>query len=101
MATRYVVPFQSFCCNLPAMRARLCLASAVLLACVIRGEAQSDGPRDVGTALVRISQYVHDYYSRAQSLVGTERVVVQPLSRAFGMDGFARTFINELRVEWN
>ena len=82
------------------MRVRLCLAAALSLLCVVRGEGQSDAPRDVRAALIRISQYVQDYYSRAQSLIGTERVVVQPVSRTFGLDGFARTFINELLVEW-
>ena len=49
----------------------------------------------------RIGDYVERYYARAQSIVADETVVVQPLSRDLGFDGFPRTLRYELRIEWN
>ena len=51
--------------------------------------------------LDRIGAYVESYYSRAQRIVATEVVTLQPLTRDFGFDGFARRLEYELRVEWN
>src|SRR5262245_23400343 len=85
------------------MRARPIPATAIALALTATAapaKAQDGVPRDVTSALSRISDYVEDYYSRAQSLVGTETVRVQPISQMFGTDGFARAFVNELRIEW-
>ena len=85
------------------MRARPIPATAIALALTATAApatAQDGVPRDVTSALSRISDYVEDYYSRAQSLVGTETVRVQPISQMFGTDGFARAFVNELRIEW-
>jgi hypothetical protein len=52
-------------------------------------------------AVSRVGNYVEGYYARAQSIVADETVVVQPLSRDLGFDGFPRTLIYELRIEWN
>ena len=82
------------------MRVRLSLATVVAVMLTASTHAQSSPPRDLASALDRIAFYVQDYYSRAQSLIGTETVRVQPISRTFGMDGFARAFVNELRIEW-
>jgi hypothetical protein len=85
------------------MRARPILATvtaAALTALGASAHAQEDFPRDASSALARISKYVADYYSRAQSLIGTETIRVQPISQQFGTDGFARAFVNELRIEW-
>jgi hypothetical protein len=49
----------------------------------------------------RIGNYVERYYARAQSIVAEERVVVQPLTRDLGFDGFARHLTYEMRLEWN
>lgn len=83
------------------MRVRLLLAFVVAAALPPAAFAQPATPHDTETALARIAQYVQDYYSRAQSLIGTEKVRVQPMSSSFGLDGFARAFVNELRIEWN
>ena len=85
------------------MRARSILATVAVLALATVGpstHAQSDLPNDTESALTRIANYVRDYYSRAQSLVGTETVRVQPIAQNFGLDGFSRAFVNELRIEW-
>lgn len=49
----------------------------------------------------RLSGYVEQYYSRAQSIVTNESVIVQRLNRDMSFDGFARRLAYELRVEWD
>jgi hypothetical protein len=51
--------------------------------------------------LERIGAYVEQYYARAQSVLAIESVTLQPLARDFGVDGFARRLVYELRIEWN
>lgn len=51
--------------------------------------------------MARIGDSVERYYSRAQSIVTDETVVVQPLAPDFGFAGFARHLVYELRLEWN
>jgi hypothetical protein len=51
--------------------------------------------------LDRVSGYVEQYYTRAQSLVTDEAVTVQRINRDLSFDGFARRLVYELRVEWN
>jgi hypothetical protein len=53
----------------------------------------SDLLRDVGA-------YVEGYLERAQSIVGTEKVVVQPIARDWRVDGNPRTLVYELRLDW-
>lgn len=55
---------------------------------------------DLGAALQRIGAYVEQYYSRAQSFMGTETVRVQPVRSDLIADGFARRLDYDLRVEW-
>lgn len=59
----------------------------------------ADGP-DVRVALDRASTRVQDFFLRAQSLVCTERVHVQPLSYSLSGEGFGRTVESELRLSW-
>lgn len=53
------------------------------------------------TMLARIGDYVEQYYARAQSILALESVRLQPLTRDFGFDGFARRLDYELRLEWD
>jgi hypothetical protein len=50
--------------------------------------------------LDRVSGYVERYYQRAQTLMATETVVIQPLARDMSNFGPARRVVNELRIEW-
>jgi hypothetical protein len=43
---------------------------------------------------------VEQYYSRAQSIVATETVLVQNVARDMGADGFPRRLVYSLRVDW-
>ena len=49
----------------------------------------------------RLTGYVEQYYSRAQSIITNESVIVQRLNRDLSYDGFARRLVYELRVEWD
>ena len=60
----------------------------------------ASGP-DVAVTLDRATARVEDFFLRAQSLVCTERVHVQPLSYGLSGEGFGRTVESELRVSWD
>lgn len=65
---------------------------------LIAAPAPSD---DSVPSLTRIGQYVQQYYTRAQSLVSLEQVVIQPLTTDLRADGRARRLEYELHVEWS
>ena len=65
------------------------------------GQAAGGPGTDVGSTLDRATARVEDFFMRAQSLVCTERVHVQPLSYGLSGDGFGRTVESELRVSWD
>jgi hypothetical protein len=52
-------------------------------------------------SVARVGDYVERYYSRAQSVVVDENVVIQPLGLDLTREGFPRRLLYELRVEWN
>lgn len=55
---------------------------------------------DPAAVLERIGAYVEQYYSRAQSFVAIEHVVLHTLRSDLASDGFARRLSYELRVDW-
>lgn len=57
-------------------------------------------PGDVAATLAKATARVEEYFTRAQSLVCTETVHVQPLSSGLIGDGFGRTVESELRLSW-
>ncbi len=83
------------------------LAATTLLvlgaAAVPRAEPQAPGSPapDVLATLDRATSRVKDFFERAQSLVCTEKVYVQPLSSGLTGDGFGRTIESELRLSWD
>lgn len=60
----------------------------------------AQGPPDVLEVLSHVSEHVQGYYGRAQSIVCTERVTVQPINSNISSEGFARVLEYELRVDW-
>lgn len=62
--------------------------------------AQSLEPATAGGTLERVTRYVEQYYSRAQSLIAEETVTLQHLRPDLGPDGRLRRLVYELRVEW-
>jgi hypothetical protein len=79
---------------------RVLLAVAVV-ALVLAGRATSGQSIAADQTVTRLSDYVEQYYSRAQSIVTNESVTVQRLNRDWSFDGFARRLVYELRVEWD
>ena len=66
------------------------------------GQAPAAGaPGDVGETLAKATARVEQYFTRAQSLVCTEIVHVQPLSSGLSGEGFGRTVESELRLSWD
>lgn len=82
------------------MRARRVLAFVAAIALVTgpvpRAESKGD-PREV---LDRIVAHLSDYYSRAQSLIGVEEVIRQPIRGDLTMEGFPTRYGYQLRLEW-
>src|SRR3954464_3825950 len=58
-------------------------------------------PSLVVDPVTRVGAYVQQYYSRAQSIVAEETVVLQPLQSDLTAEGFARRLVYDLRVDWN
>ena len=58
-------------------------------------------PEDVRALLARMGGRVEQYFARAQSIVFTEVVVIEPLSPNFlSAGGHARELVYELRMSW-
>jgi hypothetical protein len=83
------------------------LAATTLLvlgaAAAPRAEQRAPQPPapDVLVTLDRATARVKDFFERAQSLVCTEKVYVQPLNSSLTGDGFGRTIESELRLAWD
>jgi hypothetical protein len=82
--------------RLPGVRCALTVALATLAA-----GATAQVPGNVPDMLAHVANRVREYYSRAQSIVCTEKVSVQIIDHSFTPDGFARALEYELRVEWD
>jgi hypothetical protein len=64
--------------------------------------AQSrEGASDIAQLLTRIGARIEQYFSRAQSIVCDERVIIRPQGYNSATDGLVRTLVYELRVAWD
>jgi hypothetical protein len=77
------------------------LLVALVAALLFAGRAAIGQSISADQTVTRVSGYVEQYYSRAQSIVTTEEVTVQRVNRDMSFDGFARRLVYELRVEWD
>lgn len=83
---------------MPKLAAHAGPTIAALAAVLTSGiSAQAPNLTDV---LTKVSERVQRYYGRAQSVMCTEKVIIQPISRSFSPEGFARVLEYELHVEW-
>ena len=78
-----------------------CVLAALVLGIALAGRGAIGQSISADQTVTRLSGYVEQYYSRAQSIVTNESVVVQRLNRDLSFDGFARRLVYELRVEWD
>ena len=75
---------------------------ALLLCTSASGQAQRGAdPPALAATLARASARVEEYFTRAQSLVCTESVTIQPLSTGLTGEGFGRRVDSELRLSWD
>lgn len=81
----------------PGIRAGRWTITAAL--CLLAVSATAQAPPDIETLLARVGDRIADYYKRAQSVVCTEKTMVQPVGRDYAPSGFARVTEYELRVE--
>jgi len=77
---------------------RSILGAIVAISLGTVGAAPAD---DLPSILARVGRQVEAYYSRARSIVCTERVVLQPLRSDFTPTALARHLDYELRIEWD
>lgn len=76
------------------------IAAALLiisLAGPVRPASAQSLPLD--QVLRAVGGYVEDYLSRVQTILSTERVLVQPLARDLSGDGRVRTYVYEMRLD--
>lgn len=74
------------------------IATFVVVAAAADGLAAQ--PADISTLLTRIGERVEQYYARAQSIVFTETVRLEPMSLTFQPERRVRRLVYELRVSW-
>ena len=55
----------------------------------------------LSAVLNRVSRRLLQYYERAQTIMATETVRMQPLGTNFAAEGTARNLVYELRLEWS
>jgi hypothetical protein len=79
---------------------RLALA-VIVLSLLVAGRGAIGQSIAADQTVDRLSGYVEQYYSRAQSIITDEAVTVQRIHRDLTVDGFARRLVYELRVEWD
>ncbi len=51
--------------------------------------------------IARVGAYIEQYYTRAQTILVTETVVVEPVTSRLRVDGPARRIVNGMRIEWD
>jgi hypothetical protein len=87
--------------RLPDYPIRLSFLAALLVLALFAAGVTAQAPEDLGSVLGRVGDRLLEYYSRAQSIVCLERVMVQQIGSDLTPFGFARVIEYELRVEWD
>ena len=78
-----------------------CSLAAFVMGMLLSGSVIAQSPGlDLQSTLTRAGERVEAFFTRAQSLVCTETVVMQPLNSGLTSEGFSRTVESELRVSW-
>jgi hypothetical protein len=93
--------------TLPRRRRRLGSAGLLALLLLVAATAATARaqrgvePAELAVTLAKASARVEAYFTRAQSLVCTETVHLQPLNYGLSGDGMGRTVESELRLSWD
>ena len=80
------------------MRSPFVLFVAFVVSGTVCASANQNGDAQL---LARVGEYVERYYTRAQTLVVTETVRVEPVTRSLDSIGPPRHVVNEMRIEWD
>jgi hypothetical protein len=83
------------------MKPILGVTAVAIWTCVSGTIAAQTVAVDLDRTLARAGERVAAFFTRAQSLVCTELVTMQPLSSSLTADGFSRTVESELRISWD
>lgn len=78
----------------------LMLAALVLGTTAGRAALRAQAADDLAATLAAAGTRVAQFFTRAENLVCTEIVVMQPLGLSLSRSGFSRTVESELRVSW-
>ncbi len=78
---------------------RMALVIGIALSAPFSADAQRPA-MDPAETLRRAGTYVEHYYSRAQSIVGVETIVIESVSRDLTTNGFGTRYVYDLRLEW-
>jgi len=77
------------------------MAFALSLGAVWSGTAaRGEQTVDADGLLARVTERVERYYDRAQNIMSTESVEIQPLGSDMRSDGFSRRLVYEIRIAW-
>jgi hypothetical protein len=79
---------------------KLLACAALVIAAVTLTAAQAPAV-DLERTLALAGERVQSFFTRAQSLICTEIVTLQPLGSGLAAEGFGRTVESELRLSWN
>lgn len=86
----------------PVRLGRLIWAAGLALGVAASGAAQAPPPAgDLAEALLRVGRRLEQWYSRAQTVVSTETVWIQPLRADLTPVDLPRRLAYELRVAWD
>ena len=81
-------------------RTQLIAVAIAGLSVPVAGQSRQ-GASDVAQLLTRIGARIEQYFSRAQSIVCDERVIIRPQGYSSASDSPVRTLVYELRVAWD
>ena len=86
----------------PQVKLLPCLVAAALVVCAADTPswAQRQTPEEFGQTLALVARRVEAWYHRAQTVVSTETVVIQPLGPNSAPNEIPRRLVFELRVGW-
>ena len=79
----------------------VCVALATVAVATLDAAQRAAPAVDLEQTLTRVGQRIEQWYARAQNVVSTETVSIQPLRSDLTSDGVARRLTFELRVAWD
>lgn len=76
------------------------LVGLIAASAVVWAQTAPPAPPDLATTLQRAGERVEQFFARAQTIVSTETMRLQPLDSGMMPDGFGRRVESEVRLSW-